>query len=55
VMAPLGFASFFDKASVSRTRRETRCRMGLGKRSIGLGLRACLVMALGCAAGMIPV
>src|SRR5262252_2555493 len=28
-MAPIWFASFFEKASVSRTRRETRCRMVL--------------------------
>ena len=26
LMAPIWFASFFEKASVSRTRRETRCR-----------------------------
>ena len=31
---PMWFASFFEKASVSRTRRETRCRMVLLKRSI---------------------
>jgi hypothetical protein len=32
-MAPIWFASFFEKARVSRTRRETRCRIVLLKRS----------------------
>ena len=55
LMAPMWFARFFEKAKVSRTRRETRCRIVLLKRSIGLVLRACFVMAWCCAAGMTPV
>src|SRR5262245_39844332 len=46
LMAPIWFASFLEKASVSRTRRETRCRMVLLKRSIGPQLFRTLVTAI---------
>jgi len=46
---------FVEKAQVSRTRRATRWRSVLSKRSLGLVLRACVVTALWCAAGMPPV
>jgi hypothetical protein len=36
-MAPIWLASFLENASVSRTKRETRCRKVLLKRSMWIG------------------
>jgi hypothetical protein len=49
LIAPIWFASFLEKASVSRTRRETRCRIVKDRiRLWKQGVRD-LVMELCCA------
>jgi len=51
-MALRWLASFLEKDNVSRTSRDTRCLSVLLNRSMWLVLRANLLMALCCAAGI---
>ena len=53
-MAPIGFASFLENDNASRTKRDTRWRNVLWKRSMWLVLRAHVLIARCCAAGLTP-